>query len=77
MLTLPYTVESEGSPACTPFTIANGNYSMSNKISTDGTVVTVSCNSGYKLLGSATVTCKMDKSGTLMWSGPLPSCVGK
>ena len=77
MLNLLYVVEIDPPPLCTPFTVANGNYSSSTNTLTDGTIITVSCNSGYKLLGSPTVTCKMDKSGTLMWSGPLPSCVGK
>eukprot|EP00054_Salpingoeca_dolichothecata_P007969 m.45600 g.45600 ORF g.45600 m.45600 type:complete len:711 (+) comp17425_c0_seq1:207-2339(+) len=48
---------------------ANGRRSTSSV--TPGTTVTFSCNSGYTLSGSSTITCS---STTGRWSGSVPTC---
>ena len=34
------------------------------------------CNSGYRLVGSATITCQSNGNGGLVWSSGPPTCQG-
>ena len=54
-----------------PPSVSNGSFRMPTSI-TFGGVVTYSCDAGYQLSGSATVTCQASGS----WSG-IPICTGK
>ncbi|NXC41373.1 CR1 protein, partial [Penelope pileata] len=61
-------------PCTSPPEIVDGKLNGVHTDYTFGMAVTYSCNSGFSLIGNATIHCTMDADFNGIWSGPAPEC---